>query len=100
MKEAERRNDVTRNGTPLLTGCQCPRIRRRNVSAPKPASANAAPSSPHGVSVGAAAVVLAHIPTRLVRLHRIDGSVQAVSQQTPLAQKPVPHCEGVAHAPP
>jgi hypothetical protein len=33
-------------------------------------------------------------------LHRIDGSVQAVSQQTPVTQKPVPHCEGVEHAPP
>ena len=26
--------------------------------------------------------------------------VQAVSQHTPLAQKPVAHCEGVAQAPP
>ena len=83
------------SATPQL-GCQ----RRRNVSAPKPASANEAPSSPHGVSAGAAAVVLAQIPTRLVRLQRIDGSVQAESQQTPLTQKPVPHCDGVAHAPP
>jgi hypothetical protein len=33
-------------------------------------------------------------------LHFSDGLVQAVSQQTPLAQKPVPHCEGVEHAPP
>jgi hypothetical protein len=33
-------------------------------------------------------------------LQRINGSVQAVLQQTPLAQKPVPHCDGVAQAPP
>jgi hypothetical protein len=33
-------------------------------------------------------------------LQRISGSVQAVLQQTPLAQKPVRHCEGVAQAPP
>jgi len=36
----------------------------------------------------------------LVRLQRIDGSVQAVLQQTPLAQKPVLHCEGAEQAPP
>jgi hypothetical protein len=33
-------------------------------------------------------------------LQRINGSVQAVLQQTPLAQNPVPHCDGVAQAPP
>jgi hypothetical protein len=33
-------------------------------------------------------------------LHRISGSVQAVVQQTPLAQKPVEHCEGAEQAPP
>jgi len=33
-------------------------------------------------------------------LQRINGSVQAELQQTPLAQKPVPHCDAVAHAPP
>jgi len=33
-------------------------------------------------------------------LHRISGSVQALSQHTPLAQKPVPHCDGVVQAPP
>ena len=33
-------------------------------------------------------------------MHRINGSVQALLQQTPLAQKPVPHCDGVAQAPP
>jgi hypothetical protein len=34
-------------------------------------------------------------------LHCINGSVQAVSQQTPLAQKrPAAHCDGVAQAPP
>ena len=70
------------------------------MSAPKPASANEAPSSPHGVSAGAAAVVLAQVPTRLVRLQRIDGSVQAESQQIPSTQKPVPHCDGVRHLPP
>jgi hypothetical protein len=39
------------------------------------------------VSAGAAAVVLAQIPTRLVRLQRIDGSVQAELQQTLSAQE-------------
>jgi hypothetical protein len=57
-------------------------------------------SNPHGVSVGAAAAVLAHVPTWPARLQRINGSVQAVSQQTLLAQKPVPHWDGVAQAPP
>ena len=45
-------------------------------------------------------MVLAHVPTRLVRLQRIDGSVQAESQQIPSTQKPVAHCAGVAQAPP
>jgi len=57
-------------------------------------------SNPHGVSVGALAAALAHVPTCPARLQRISGSVQAVLQQTPLAQKPVPHCDGVAQAPP
>ena len=76
------------------------RIRRRNVNAPALTSNSAVAKSPHGVSVGAGAVVLAQIPTRLVRLQRIDGSVQAVLQQTPSTQKPVEHNEGVEHAPP
>jgi hypothetical protein len=60
---------------------------------------NSAPiSNPDGVSVGALAAALAHVPSWPGRLQRINGSVQAVSQQTPLAQKPVPHCEGVAQA--
>jgi hypothetical protein len=57
-------------------------------------------SKPHGVSVGAAAAVLAQVPTWPARLQRVIGSVQAVSQQTPVTQNPVPHCEGVEHAPP
>jgi hypothetical protein len=65
-----------------------------------PASNTDAPSNPHGVSVGALAAALAHVPTLPARLQRINGSVQAVLQQTPLAQKPVPHCDGAAHAPP
>jgi hypothetical protein len=40
------------------------------------------------------------VPTLPARLQRINGSVQAVLQHTPLAQKPVPHCDGVAQAPP
>jgi hypothetical protein len=65
-----------------------------------PASISDPISNPHGVSVGALAAALAHVPSCPGRLQRINGSVQAVSQQTPLAQKPVPHCDGVAHAPP
>jgi hypothetical protein len=52
------------------------------------------------VSVGALAASLEQVPTWPARLHRINGSVQAVSQQTPVTQKPVPHCDGVAQAPP
>src|SRR5215471_18158758 len=63
-------------------------------------SRSAATSNPRGVSVGAAVAALAHVPTCPARLQRINRSVQAVSQQTPLAQKPVPHCDGVAQAPP
>jgi hypothetical protein len=65
-----------------------------------PASNTDAPNNPHGVSVGAAAASLAHVPTCPARLQRINGSVQAVLQQTPLVQKPVEHCDGVAQAPP
>jgi hypothetical protein len=58
-------------------------------------------SSPHGVIAGASAAALAHVPTWPARLQRINGSVlQAVSQQTLSAQKPVEHCEGVEQAPP
>jgi hypothetical protein len=57
-------------------------------------------SNPHGVSVGASAAVLAHVPACPARLQRIKGSVQAVLQQTPVTQNPVPHCDGVEHAPP
>jgi hypothetical protein len=57
-------------------------------------------SNPHGVSVGASAAAVAHVPTCPAGLQRIAGSVQAVSQQTPVTQKPVPHCEGVEQAPP
>src|SRR5215472_11126115 len=57
-------------------------------------------SNPHGVSVGAAAASLAHVPSWPARLQRIKGSVQAELQQTLSAQKPVPHCDGVAQAPP
>jgi hypothetical protein len=57
-------------------------------------------SNPHGVSVGASAAALAHVPTWPARLQRVNGSVQAVSQQMPVTQKPVSHCEGVTQAPP
>jgi hypothetical protein len=53
------------------------------------------------VSVGALAAVLAHVPTWPARLQRIDGLVQAVSQQTLSAQKsPAAHCADMAQAPP
>jgi len=65
-----------------------------------PASISEAAMIPHGVSVGAAAASLAHVPTCPARLQRINGSVQAVLQQTPVTQKPVEHSEDVAHAPP
>ena len=62
------------------------------------ASTSDAAMSPHGVSAGDGAAALAHVPTWPGRLQRSSGPVQVVSQQTPLAQKPVPHCEGVAQA--
>jgi hypothetical protein len=43
---------------------------------------------------------LVHVPTSPGKSHRIPGPVQAVLQQTPSTQKPVPHCDGVAQAPP
>ena len=76
------------------------RIRRRNAMPAILASTSEAASNPHGVSIGALAAALAHVPTCPARLQRINGSVQAVLQQTPLAQKPVPHCDGVAQEPP
>ena len=39
------------------------RIRRRNAMPAMPASNTDAPSNPHGVSVGALAAALAHVPT-------------------------------------
>src|SRR5215470_19418335 len=81
--------------------CQRPRIRYRSANAATPISKIAAPSNPHGVSVGAAAAALAHVPTCPGRLQRISGSVQAELQQTLSAQeRPDAHCEVVAHAPP
>jgi hypothetical protein len=65
-----------------------------------PVSNMPATSNPHGVIAGASTATLAHVPTWPARLHLVNGSVQAVSQQTLSAQKPVPHCEGVEHAPP
>ena len=59
-----------------------------------------AASSPHGVSVGASAMVLAHVPRWPARLHCSCGPVHAVLQQTPSTQKPVEHPTGVEHAPP
>jgi hypothetical protein len=77
------------------------RIRYRSANAATPVSKSAAPSNPHGVSVGALAAALAHVPTCPARSHRVSGSVQAVSQQTLSAQKsPVTHCADVAQAPP
>jgi hypothetical protein len=43
--------------------CQRLRIRRRNAKPAMPASTSDAPSNPHGVSVGALAAALAHVPT-------------------------------------
>jgi hypothetical protein len=65
-----------------------------------PVSRILAISTPTALSVGAAAAVLAHVPTWPARLQRVNGSVQAVSQHTPVTQNPVPHCEGIEHAPP
>jgi hypothetical protein len=65
-----------------------------------PVSRILAISTPTALSVGASAAVLAHVPAWPARLHRVIGSVQAVSQQTLVTQKPVPHCAGVAQAPP
>jgi hypothetical protein len=62
------------------------------------ASTSEAASNPHGVSIGALAAALAHVPTCPARLQRINGSVQAVLQQTPSTQKPVEHAADVEHA--
>jgi hypothetical protein len=56
-----------------------------------PASSSDAPSNPQGVSVGALAAALAHVPTCPGRLQRINGSVQAVLQQTVSTQLPDAH---------
>ena len=66
-----------------------------------PASNTDAPSNPHGVSVGALAAALAHVPSWPGRLQRWSGPVQAELQQTLSAQeRPDAHCEVVAEAPP
>jgi hypothetical protein len=66
-----------------------------------PASNTDAPSNPHGVSVGAAAASLAHVPTCPGRLQRTNGSVQAVLQQMVSTQKlGEAHCDAMLHAPP
>ena len=65
-----------------------------------PASSTAPAISPHGVSAGAPAAALAHVPVCPGRLQSIRGPVQALSQQTLSTQKPVEHSEGVEHAPP
>jgi hypothetical protein len=57
-----------------------------------PVSGILAISTPTPLSVGAAAAVLVHVPTWPARLHRIDGSVQAVSQQTLSTQLRDAHC--------
>ena len=64
------------------------------------ASTSEAINNPHGVSVGALAAALAHVPRWPVRLQCINGSEQAVLQQTPLAQKPVAHCTGAVQLEP
>jgi len=46
------------------------------------------------------AVLFEHVPTEPVRLHAWHWFVHAVSQQTPLAQKPLAHCEPVVHVSP
>jgi hypothetical protein len=43
--------------------CQRPRIRYRSANAATPLSKRTATSNPHGVSVGALAAALAHVPT-------------------------------------
>ena len=43
--------------------CQRPRIRYRSANAATPVSKSAANINPHGVSVGALAAALAHVPT-------------------------------------
>ena len=42
-------------------------------------------------------VFAAHVPTDPVRLQAMHWFVQAVSQQTPFAQKPLAHCVPVVH---
>ena len=65
------------SATPQL-GCQ----RRRNVSAPKPASANAAPNSPHGVSAGAG------VPERTGTPSIDSQSAKAPTPQVPVGERP------------
>ena len=65
-----------------------------------PASISDATSNPHGVSDGAAAASLAHVPSCPGRLQRISGSVQAVSQHTTSTQKPDAQAGPVVQEPP
>ncbi len=75
-------------------------VRRRIAHAAVPMSRIIPAIIPHGVSVGASAAVLVHVPACPARLQRIDGSVQALSQQTLSAQKPVEQAADVVHVPP
>jgi hypothetical protein len=76
------------------------RARRLSAHAAETPSRIIPTSSPHGVSVGAAAAALAHVPTCPGRLQRSNGSVQAVSQQTLSTQFFDAHCpEPVQPAP-
>src|SRR5215813_9139014 len=83
-----------------VSGLQRLTLRRRSVSAPMLARNTATARRPHQPTAGAGAVVLVHMPRRPGKSHRSCGLVQAVSQHTPPAQKPVAHCGGVAQAPP
>lgn len=65
-----------------------------------PASKIIPASSPHGVSAGAAAAVLTHVPPWPGRLQLSSTPVHAVSQQTPSPQKVVTHSLPVVQAPP
>ena len=75
--------------------------RRRIAHAAVPASRINPAINPHGVSVGASAAALAHVPTCPDKLHFSSGSLQALLQQTLSTQNPGgPHWDDVLHAPP
>lgn len=74
--------------------------RHRIATNAAPMSTAIIASKPVLDAAGAAAAVVAHVPTCPGRLHCSRRPSQAVSQQTPSAHWSVEHCDGVLQAPP